>query len=203
MPKYANRDHYLDPETGALKNKLGLREESALAEREADYAAARSFELFESPLPGRFDLEHLKALHRRLFSDLYEWAGEIRDIDIAKGDCFFAHHSHIETAAKHVFKKLAEERHLAGLDSAAFSERAAYYLGEINALHPFREVNDRAQREFINHLAYENGFFIEWGSISQAAMVQASIESFHHSDNTRFAALILNNLRTAPRNEND
>jgi cell filamentation protein len=84
---------------------------------------------------------------------------------------------------------------LAGLSAC---KRAAYYLGEINALHPFREGNGRAQREFINHLAYKNGYFIEWKNISQADMIQASIESFHQGDNTKFAALIRDNLRNLP-----
>ncbi len=84
---------------------------------------------------------------------------------------------------------------MTGLDAAAFSERAAYYLGEINALHPFREGNGRAQREFINHLAYKNGFSIAWENVTQEAMIQASIESFHQGDVRRFARLIRDNLR--------
>lgn len=137
----------------------------------------------------------MKALHRHLFGDVYAWAGELRTIDIAKGDSFFAHHVHIETAAKALFKKLARENYLAGLDAQRFSERAAYYLSEINALHPFREGNGRAQREFINQLAYRNSFLIEWGNISQEAMVCASIDSLHNGDTTKFVALIYANLR--------
>lgn len=80
----------------------------------------------------------------------------------------------------------------------AFSERAAYYLREINALHPFREGNGRVQREFINHLAYKNGYFIEWKNVSQADMIQASIDSFQRGDNTKFAGFIQDNLRKLP-----
>src|SRR5208337_2174436 len=100
MAKYEGKDHYFDPETGVLKNKLGIEDEEEL--------------------------------------------------------------------------KKAEEGYLNGLEAVAFSTRAAYYLGEINALHPFREGNGRAQREFINHLAYKNGYFIE-RNISQEEMIQASI----------------------------
>lgn len=157
MQKYAGSDHYLDPVTGVLKNKLGVQYPTILEEREADYATARSYELAKTPLEGRFDLDHLKAIHKHLFGDVYAWAGELRDIDLAKGNSYFANHTHIVSAARPVFAKLADEGYLTGLDTAAFSERAAYYLGEINALHPFREGNGRAQREFINHLAYKNG----------------------------------------------
>ncbi len=198
MVKYEGKDHYLDPETGVLKNKLGIGDENELKEAEASLLAWRSFQLAENPIKGRFDLDHLKAIHKHLFCDVYEWAGEIRNIDLAKDNSYFANHTHIDSAARPVFEKLAEEGYLKGLDAVAFSTRAAYYLGEINALHPFREGNGRAQREFINHLAYKNGYFIEWKNISQKDMIQASIESFHQADNTKFAAFIRDNLRKIP-----
>ncbi len=84
------------------------------------------------------------------------------------------------------------------MNAAAFSERAAYYLGEINALHPFREGNGRVQREFIDHLAYHNGYFIQWKNVSQADMIQAAIDSFQRGDNTKFAGFIRDNLRKLP-----
>ena len=194
MQKYAGHDHYLDPATGVLKNKLGVQDPALLEEGEADYATARAYELAQTPLEGCFDLDHLKAIHKHLFGDVYAWAGELRDIDLAKGNSYFANHPQIVSAARPVFAKLAEEGYLTGLDAAAFSERAAYYLGEINALHPFREGNGRAQREFINHLAYENGLSIAWANITPEDMIQASIESFHQGNTTRLAYLIRNNL---------
>lgn len=195
MQEYTGHDHYLDPTTGILRNRLGIRDQAILEEREADYATARAYELAKKPLDGRFDLDHLKAIHGHLFGDVYDWAGELRDIDIAKGDSYFANHAHIVGAARPIFARLADERHLAGMDAARFSERAAYYLGEINAMHPFREGNGRAQREFINHLAYENGFEIAWANVTRENMIQASIESFYKGDTTQFCQFICNNLR--------
>jgi cell filamentation protein len=93
---------------------------------------------------------------------LYEWAGQLRTIDIGKGGNRFANHMQIENAAEPIFQQLAKENQLAGLGAEAFSDRAAYYLGEMNALHPFREGNGRAQREFISHLAHVNGYYIAW-----------------------------------------
>lgn len=160
--------------------------------------AWRIFQLSEKPIKGRFDLDHLKAMHKHLFGDADDWAGELRDIDLAKENSYFANHMHIVSAARPIFEKLAGEGYLKGLDADQFSERAAYYLGEINVLHPFREGNGRAQREFINHLAYNNGYFIERTNVSQADMLQASIESFRQGDNTKFAAFIRDNLRKLP-----
>ncbi len=195
MAKYEGKDHYLDPETGVLKNKLGIGDKDELERAEASLVAWRSFQLSKKPIQGSFNLDHLKAIHKHLFGDVYEWAGELRDTDLAKGNSYFANHTHIIGAALPIFEKLAHENYLNGLDAAAFSTRAAHYLGEINALHPFREGNGRAQREFINHLAYKNGYLIEWTNVSQADLLQASIASFHQGDNSKFAAFIRDNLR--------
>src|ERR1700677_437615 len=75
-------------------------------------------------------------------------------------------------------QQLRDEKHLAGLSPSKFSVRAAHYLGELNALHPFREGNGRAQREFVSHLARATGFYVAWEDMKQPAMLQASIESF-------------------------
>ena len=79
-----------------------------------------------------------------------------------KGGNRFANHMQIESAAAPIFQQLAKENYLAGLRVEVFSHRAAYYLGELNALHPFREGNGRAQREFISHLAQANDYYVAW-----------------------------------------
>ncbi len=96
-------------------------------------------------------------------------------------------------AAAQIFLQLAKENHLAGLDSDAFSDRAAYYLGELNALHPFREGNGRAQREFVSHLAHANGYYVAWENIGAAELLAASIASFH-GDRSKLAEFIGQNL---------
>lgn len=193
MTTYANHDRYLDPTTGVLRNKLGITDAAELQQEEGEYAFVRSYELSQNPVSGTFDLAHLQAIHKALFSDVYEWAGELRTIDIAKGQSYFANHAHIEHAAQSIFTSLAAENCLAGADREQFSERAAYYLGEINALHPFREGNGRTQREFINHLAYNNNYCIEWENIPREEMVQASIDSFK-GNSAQFSVLIYKNL---------
>jgi cell filamentation protein len=179
MSRYSDSDPYIDPATGVLKNRLGIADGSTLEQTEADIVAARSYELSQTPLEGGFDLAHLQAIHKHLFRDLYEWAGQLRTIDISKGGNRFAHHARIESAAAPIFNQLAKEGYLAGLGPEAFSDRAAYYLGELNALHPFREGNGRAQREFISHLAYANAYYVAWENVSAAGLLAASIASFH------------------------
>jgi cell filamentation protein, protein adenylyltransferase len=193
MTKYSGDDPYLDPVSGVLKNRLGITDETTLEKSEAAHVAIRSFELLQKPLKGRFDLEHLQAIHRYLFQDIYEWAGEPRTIDISKGGHMFAHHTHIQSAAAPIFRQLAEEKHLAELDPDAFSRRAAHYLGELNALHPFREGNGRTQREFISQLATAKGYYIAWENVKRETMLQSSIASFK-GDVSPLTALIRDSL---------
>ena len=193
MTQYSGDDPYIDPASGVLRNRLGITDEAALENSEAAHVAIRSFELTQKPLKGGFDLDHLQAIHRYLFQDVYEWAGELRTIDISKGGHMFAHHTHIQSAAAPIFKQLAEEKHLAGMDPDIFSSRAAHYLGELNALHPFREGNGRAQREFISHLAYANGYDIAWQNVKREEMLSASIASFK-GDNSKLTAMVRENL---------
>jgi cell filamentation protein len=82
MSRYSDSDPYLDPATGVLKNRLGIADEATLEQNEAALAATRAYELSLTPLKGSFDLAHLQAIHRYLFGDLYDWAGQLRTIDI-------------------------------------------------------------------------------------------------------------------------
>lgn len=83
-------DAYLDPATGVLRNKLGIVDAEVLDRAEATFAALRSYEMASEPVQGCFDLAHLQTIHKRLFGDVYDWAGEIRAVDISKGDTRFA-----------------------------------------------------------------------------------------------------------------
>lgn len=182
-------DPYLDNRTGILRNRLGIEDQTALDKAESSLSFLQSAKLREQPVAGKFDLIHLQEIHRRLFGDIYDWAGEIRQGEIQKGDTMFARHLMIGSAAKKLFEQLARERHLRDLDADEFSQRAAHYLGEINVLHPFREGNGRTQREFIGQLAREAGHDIDWTGISQTEMVKASIDAYN-GDSRTLASLI-------------
>jgi len=86
--------------------------------------------------------------------------------------------------------KLAAEDHLKGLSGNAFAQRAAYYLGELNSIHPFREGNGRTQREFMRELAANVGYRINWNRVTREQMIDASIESHNLGKNSAFAKLI-------------
>ncbi|TFL14025.1 hypothetical protein CSC67_07585 [Pusillimonas caeni] len=195
MNKYSEHpsDPYFDATHGILRNRLNITDAAELERVEAALVAVRSVELALDPVKGCFDLKHLQQIHHRLFSDVYDWAGQIRTVDVSKGSTRFAHHAHIESYAPQITELLARERHLQGLSPADFSERAGHYLGELNVLHPFREGNGRSLREFINQLSHQAGYHISWQGIDKEANIQASIAAFQ-GDSSQLARLISANL---------
>ena len=76
-------------------------------------------------------------------------------------------------------KPLKRESYLQGLDKQKLAERLAYYIGEINAIHPFREGNGRSQRMFIELLALHNGYKLDFAKISNEEMLEASMQTFN------------------------
>lgn len=104
-------DPYVDPDSGVLRNKLGIQDPGVLQRVEADLSFAALADLGNRILPGGYDLAHLQAFHREIFGDLCPWAGEIRTVGIAKSDPFCLP-PHIEPYAAEVFAALAKERHL-------------------------------------------------------------------------------------------
>jgi cell filamentation protein, protein adenylyltransferase len=115
----------------------------------------------------------LQEIHKRIFGDIYEWAGRIRTVAIAKG-AVFCLPQYIDSSAAVIFSELRDEDCLRGLRRDAFVGRLAHYLGEVNALHPFREGNGRAQRAFFGQLARDAGFTLSWQHLDPARNVEAS-----------------------------
>jgi cell filamentation protein len=116
MSKYAVNDSYVDPASGVLKNKLGITDEKILEAIEADFVTARLFELSQSPFTVPFNSVSLLTIHKRLFSDLYEWAGTYRTVDIAKGTSRFANFKHIDALVNTVFVDLQRDNFLKNLN---------------------------------------------------------------------------------------
>ena len=188
MPE--SSDPYTYPGTDVLRNVLDIRDPQQLDAFEANATAARLIELDALPLAGRFDVAHLKAIHKYIFQDVYGWAGEFRTVNISKGGHLFGVAAFVEPALQEALRKLSGEDYLKGSDPRKFATRAGFYMGEINAIHPFRDGNGRAQRELIRELAIGAGFVIDWGNVTREQMTAASLESFKTRDGSRMAALI-------------
>jgi fido (protein-threonine AMPylation protein) len=139
--KYAGDrgDPYLDKDTGVLRNLLGIKNQAALDEAESSLSFLRTSELREQPVQGSLDLSHLQVIHQRLFCDVYDWAGQLRLVEIQKGNTDFARHTVIQSAARQLFGQLAKEQHLHGLDADQFSmklkfKKQAYQTNAVDAV---------------------------------------------------------------------
>jgi cell filamentation protein len=183
-------DPYTYPATNVLRNLRDIRDPEILARFEAEATVLRIAELIHRPILGRFDVVHLKAIHRHIFQDVYWWAGQFRTVNFSKGGHVFGAAAFLEVALNDVLRKLIREKGAMGIDPESFLTRAGFYLGEINAAHPFREGNGRTQREFIRELGLQLGFSIDWSRVSRDQMIAASRESARTGNSTGLAAVI-------------
>lgn len=188
-------DPYLDPVTGCLRNRLGITDPRHLAQVEARLVAAAEVELHaEQPLTGRFDLAHLQTVHRFLFGEVYDWAGQLRTVNITKGDTLFALAEHLPAQARELFARLRSQ-HLADLSRERFVTEVARFLADLNALHPFREGNGRTQRVFLQLLANDAGWRLAWAQLDVAENLAVSRRAMIDPD--AFAPVLDRLLRPA------
>ncbi|MCK9137494.1 Fic family protein [Haemophilus influenzae] len=178
--KYTGSDPYID-ENGVLINKKGIKDEFELDRVERASSYMKALDLDRNPIKGKFDLKHLQDIHKHLFGDIYPFAGKIRDGYLQKGQQDFTMGYRIIPQAEKLFTQLKNEQFLKKTDPEKIAGRLAYYMGEINAIHPFREGNGRTQRIFISQLAKEAGFELTFSKSTQEEMINASIQA-HRCD---------------------
>jgi len=155
-----SQDPYLWQHDRVLKNLPDIHDAAQLRKAELSFSAARVAMLELGPCnPG---LPYLRQIHRTLFQDVYSWAGELRTIDIWRGETPLCHFEYIEKEGNVLMAALEEEKRLADLPLEAFIERIAHYYCEINMLHPFRHGNGRVQRIFFEQLALHAGYLLAW-----------------------------------------
>ncbi len=171
-------DHrYCYPHSNVLINKLGIRDGEKLRIAEREITSLRIANAKVSIIKGHFNLLHLKKIHKYIFGDIYKWAGEIRWVNIAKGN-MFCNYEFIEQNADSLFKKLKKENYLKDASKDEIPICLAHYLSEINVLHPFREGNGRVQRLFIEYLAENAGYSVDFSQVTNKQMIEASATSF-------------------------
>lgn len=154
-------DSYVYPGSQVLKNIPGFKNEQTLKIFEYEQSAIRSAELARKPHSQKFDLQHLQALHKHLFQDVYAWAGEIRTVNLRKNSTLFAQPAFIQSYTGKICRDLAAERHLKNQPKTVFVGRLSYYFTELNAVHPFREGNGRSTRIFIGDIARDAGYVLD------------------------------------------
>jgi cell filamentation protein len=168
------------PGTSVLINFEDIRDPEELLERETELQLAAYQEVFasfdESITP---DLSYFYHLHRLIFSSLFPWAGRSRTVGIAKGGMPFCPPQNIDGMMSSLFAGLERERWLSGLGEQVFMERAAYYVCEINAVHPFREGNGRTIRFYLDVLsARARGDIFDWTLAGEDEYLRACVAGF-------------------------
>ena len=143
-----------------LENKLGITNSTKLATKEEELSKKRAIEMFENGIfstlkAGSF--ESLQKIHKYLFQDIYDFAGEIRTVNIAKGNFRFAPAMYLQDALKHI----------EAMPQSNFDEIIKKYI-EMNVAHPFREGNGRSTRLWLDLiLKTELNKVVDWNKINK------------------------------------
>jgi cell filamentation protein len=176
VDKYGvGQDPYCLPGTTVLRNLLDITDDKTLVQAERDLSEVAAQSIDFSPPP--YTLSYLQDIHRLLFSDLYDWAGELRTVDISKDETHFCVTHRIEPEANKLFKRLADANWFQDLDRTALIHASAELFGDLNVVHPFREGNGRAQRILFEHIIVNAGFEISWWPVEPKEWVQANIDA--------------------------
>ncbi len=177
-PQRRSWGDYFYPGTQVLINYLGIRDEAELNDVEAAYVRRRAMQIDGGEVddagyfPTSYDSAHLCAIHHWLTQDVYEWAGQYREVGISKGVSDFAPVSAIEDCLGRAGELIADTDWTDLSDDAEFGTQCAKVFGWLNYAHPFREVNGRATRTFMEGVAEKSGRFLYCGSIERAAWIQ-------------------------------
>lgn len=143
-----------------LGNKLGIDNSAELAREEERISKKRAMELFERGMLDGYEagkFKTLQAIHSYLFGDIYDFAGKIRTVNLAKGNFRFAPLMYLETALQNIDK----------MPQSDFDEIVEKYV-EMNIAHPFREGNGRSTRIWLDHmLKCEIGRVVDWSKVDK------------------------------------
>ena len=144
----------------ALDNKLGITSSAELAREEERISKKKAVELFESGTldklePGKF--ASLQAIHKALFEDIYDFAGQIRTVNLAKGNFRFAPLIYLEAALANIDK----------MPQSTYDEIIEKYV-EMNVAHPFREGNGRSTRIWLDLMLKSGiGQVVDWSKVDK------------------------------------
>lgn len=170
----AINSRYTYKNSSVLKNKLNITVEEKLKEYETKMVAFKLATINSASFKRTYDKQHLRAIHKYLFEDVYDFAGEYRLENITKDNFIFSQYQFIEENIEEIFKKT----NIKGLENLSFEElipRLSEFMTDLNVLHPFREGNGRATREFIREFLDKLGYEINWFEIDYNDILSASM----------------------------
>jgi len=188
--QYIDPDYtYTDPTTGLLRNKENINNSQLLTVFESMKCSERLEELVENPITIK-NAETLLDIHRYLFQDVYEWAGQKRTVEISKQGKPFFPTSFFDKGFAYIDSLIEEYRKIDPADKAGLARHLANLLDSINYLHPFREGNGRTQREFLRALALEKGYTINLNPPDNGGIYERYMSGTIEGDADKLAGLI-------------
>lgn len=163
------------PGTTVLINKLDIRSQAALDDVERVVTGIHMVEIEKEESDEPFTFEYYKSLHKRLFGDLYDWAGELRKVDLSNKGTVFCKAENLEEIGAAVFDRLQRKKEFRNLSCKAFVKEITGLYNNINMLHPFREGNGRTQRLFFTLLIRRAGHDINFSTVDSDELMVATI----------------------------
>lgn len=189
--KYIDLDYtYTDSKTGILRNIADITDPDDLLFFESVVVAKRIQELYEKPIKIK-GTDSLLSIHKHLFQDVYSWAGKKRKVEISKAGKQFFPTTHFDNAFRFIDTLISEYKKISERDKLQIAEKLAEILDNVNYLHPFREGNGRAQREFLRLLALEKGLILNLNPPDNKNVYDQYMQGTINSDVKILTTLIL------------
>ena len=201
MSKYSQDKNYIYYDNSNIPiNKLDIHDLETIEEKERELLI-EGYKYFHTHLAEDtiFDENYLKELHRRTFSQFYDFAGKYRNINISKGYSAFCQVRFLEQTSKSIFQKLENDNYLKDYSDKPkeiFVQKISYYMCELIALHPFYELNGRIIRLFFDMIVTFNGYeYIDYEDALKIVdgdnkFIQASIDCMTKNDDTMYEIII-------------
>ena len=187
---YLDPDHsYTDPKTGILRNLQDITDPEVLLFVESGAVTKRLWELYVNPIKIK-GIESLFVIHKHLFQDIYAWAGKKRIVEISKEGKQFFPTTHFDNALIYIDGLITDFKNIPKDNTKILSEKLAEILDNVNYLHPFREGNGRAQREFLRLLAAEKGLTLNLNPPDSKSVHERYMKGTVESDIVTLSELI-------------
>ncbi len=192
--KYVDLDYtYTDPKTAILRNIADITDPDDLLFFESVVVAKRIQELYDNPIK-IVGADTLLNIHRHLFQDVYSWAGKKRKVEISKAGKQFFPTSHFDNAFRFIDTLISDFKSISEGNKLQIAEKLAEILDTVNYLHPFREGNGRAQREFLRLLALEKGLTLNLNPPDNKDVYDKYMQGTINSDVKTLTKLILERI---------
>lgn len=160
--------------TDVLINKLGIKDSIELEKMEDKLTFIKGLAIVnDSPVKGTLNFDHLKKMNKFLFGDLYEWAGQERNVNIGKGFTF-CEVRNIPEFSNDIFSKLKKANYFLGESKEKLIEGCTALYDDLNCLHPFREGNGRTNKIFLQYVSGINGYNFNFDMIPKDYWNKAS-----------------------------